>query len=395
MGVDRQDAPTRFSLLAFILRLVAIIVLPLGLVGTGLWWFVSTDQVDQALDQRALTVSRSLEAALGPHLGIDSDGSVDFFDTDDVTRDVEALIHPVLGEAAEVRVVGLDGLMLFSTTPGEIGTQFGLDRLNPGVLRGVPVGEIGPSTGNAQPVAYSVPVALGGVTVAAARLDVVDDQMIARAVDRSGNLVYLFGGAMLGLTFALIPLSWWSLGEVRRQFHQTRVMAMSDDLTGLANRVQFHRRLEEALAGSDRGGARVGLVVLDLDGFKAINDTGGHAAGDRLLRRVAAGLDEATRRQETPCRLGGDEFAVIAPRISDRDELRQLATRLHDQLDMVVPFSNGRSLRVTASLGLALYPDDAAAIDELVGVADKAMYRVKASRKAKLPPSTDRIGVTG
>jgi len=385
MAIDGTSEPTRFSMLAFTIRLVAIIVLPLGFVGVGLWWFVANAQIDQALDQRAVTVSRSLEVSLDPYLGTGVDGDAMVFNPAAVDLAIDTFLRPVLGGDPDVRVVGLDGRLLYSTDPTEVGDQFGLDQLDSGVLRGLAVGEVTADADGRTSVAYSVPVASGGVTVAAALIDVSDDRIIAGVVGRSRSLAYLFGGSALALAIALIPLCWWSLGEVRRQFHKTRIMAMFDNLTGLANRAQFHQRLDEALAGADRGGSFVGLIMLDLDGFKAINDRGGHAAGDRLLKRVSAALDEATRRQETPCRLGGDEFAVIAPRITDREELRSLADRLHKELDMVVPFSDGRTLRVTASLGLALYPEDADAAETLVSVADHAMYKVKASRKAKLP----------
>ena len=135
----------------------------------------------------------------------------------------------------------------------------------------------------------------------------------------------------------------------------------------------------------ERGAVTFKAIILNSTAHFDMTDTGGHAAGDRLLKRVAAALGEATRRHEVPCRLGGDEFAVVVPRLDGRDELRKLADRLHEQLDMPVQFNDGRTLRVTASLGLALYPEDATNADDLVNVADKSMYAVKASRKAKLP----------
>ena len=268
-----------------------------------------------------------------------------------------------------------------------------MDLVDASVLRSVATGRIVDGT-DAQ-VVYSIPLSVDGVLQAAARVDVPDDAVIADAVDDASRLVYLFGGALLGIVVALIPLCWWSLGEYRRGLRKTRILALHDALTGLANRTQFHQRLDEALAGASRSDARVGLVMVDLDGFKAINDNGGHAAGDRLLKQVAAALGEVTRRHEVPCRLGGDEFAVLAPRITDRDELVKLADRLHSQLDFPVPFSDGRTLRVTASLGLALYPDDAMTADDLVNHADRGMYSVKASRKAKLPAEAQERAASG
>ncbi len=397
MARSGDSTATRFSTAVFVVRLVLSIVGPVAAIGAALWWLVADDRVDAAVDQRAAEVARLVGQTLDGELEQGPSGitAVDERAIDASIRDLVAgVVAPTDPDSVSFRVTTLDGSVVYSTTPGEIGEVVGVGDVSASVLRGVPSAEV-MSRGTPTEVVYRVPVAVGGATAAAGRLHVPDDRVIAGAVSDAGNLRYLFGGALLAVVIALVPLCWWSLGEVRRQFRRTRQLAMNDNLTGLANRTQFHERLDEAIAGAARSDARVGLVMLDLDGFKAINDTGGHAAGDRLLRRVAAALGEATRRNEIACRLGGDEFAVVAPRIADRDELRGLADRLHDQLDLDVAFSDGRSLRVTASLGLALYPDDATTADGLVNVADVSMYNVKASRKAKLPKSAKQRAILG
>ncbi len=380
MGTN-NDTESRLSTVGFFIRLVTSIVVPVAAIGIVLWWFVARDQLDQAVEHRAIAVSGVVTNALDGELRNTGDLAVTA-DSAAIRSSVANEIEPTLGTDVELTILGLDGEAVFTTGPGD--GEVTLDSLDGSVFRGVASGRIvdGAETTS---VAYSLPLSVDGRTLAVARLDVADDAIIASAEDDAARLIYLFGGALLAITVALVPLCWWSLGEVRRQYRKTRTLAMSDALTGLANRTQFHQRLDEAIAGAGRSDGRVGLVMLDLDGFKAINDTGGHAAGDRLLKRVAAALEEATRRHEVACRLGGDEFAVVVPRIDDRDELRGLADRLHQQLDLPVEFSDGRTLRVTASLGLALYPDDAADSDDLVNVADASMYGVKASRKAKLP----------
>ncbi len=378
------DQSSRLSTVGFVIRLVTSIVVPVALIGSVLWWFVANDQLDRAVERRAVTVAAITGAALDGQLGVVGDLGV-LADPPLVDRAVLTEVEPLVGSEVELRVFALDGTVVYSPDRSEIGEPVGLDAVASSALRGVASGEVGSGPEDTTPVAYSIPVSVDGRTLAVARVDVADDGPIADAVADADRLVFLFAGALLAIVVALVPLCWWSLGEVRRQYRRTRTLAMNDNLTGLANRTQFHERLDEAIAAAGRSDANVGLVLLDLDGFKAINDTGGHAAGDRLLKRVAAALGEATRRHEVPCRLGGDEFAVVVPRLDGRDELRKLADRLHEQLDLKVQFNDGRSLRVTASLGLALYPDDAADADDLVNVADKSMYAVKAARKAKLP----------
>ena len=384
MGAPTDDRPSRFSTVAFFIRLVTSIVVPVALIGSVLWWFVARDQLDQAVERRAVTAASLVADAVEGQLVVDG-LTVAVDDAASLDRAFDETFTGVFGAGVEVRVFGLDGVMVFSADRSEIGENVGLDTLDSSVLRGVASGALSDSDGLVQPAVFSVPVAVDGRTLAVARVDVPDDASLGSASDDAARLVFLFGGALLAIVMALVPLCWWSLGEVRRQYRRTRTLAMNDNLTGLANRTQFHERLDEAIAGASRADNNVGLVLLDLDGFKAINDTGGHAAGDRLLKRVAAALGEATRRHEVPCRLGGDEFAVVVPRLDGRDELRKLADRLHEQLDLTVQFNDGRTLRVTASLGLALYPEDASCADDLVNVADKSMYAVKASRKAKLP----------
>lgn len=383
MGSPADERPSRFSTVAFFIRLVTSIVVPVALISTVLWWLVARDQLDQAVERRAVTAAALVGEVLEGQLVAD-EFDVTAPDPARIDAGVQQTMAAVFGPDIELRVFGLDGAVVHSPVRSEIGENAGLASVGASALRGVASGSLGAS-GEATPVVFSVPVAVDGRTLAVARLDVGDDTSLASASDDADRLVFLFGGALLAFVVALVPLCWWSLGEVRRQYRRTRTLALNDNLTGLANRTQFHERLDEAIAGASRSNNQVGLVLLDLDGFKAINDTGGHAAGDRLLKRVAAALGEATRRHEVPCRLGGDEFAVVVPRLESRDELRKLADRLHEQLDMPVQFNDGRTLRVTASLGLAVYPEDAPNSDDLVNVADKSMYAVKASRKARLP----------
>ena len=155
---------------------------------------------------------------------------------------------------------------------------------------------------------------------------------------------------------------------IRRRNRSLRAMATTDPLTGLPNRVLLDDRLTSALTARARSGAEVGVVFCDVDGLKAVNDLRGHAAGDRLLRRVAEHLRGAVRDVDTVARLSGDEFVVVCPGVRGEDELAAIVARLaHDEL----------------SVGgvLAQAGDDAAAV---LRRADAAMYAVKAGRR---PPA--------
>jgi diguanylate cyclase (GGDEF)-like protein/PAS domain S-box-containing protein len=153
-------------------------------------------------------------------------------------------------------------------------------------------------------------------------------------------------------------------------------LALHDTLTGLPNRVLFNRELQRALGTAEAGGAEPGLLVLDLDDFKQVNDRFGHAAGDQLLRAVAHRIRSSVRRADVVARIGGDEFAVIMHRAQDQHALGAVASRVVTQLR--APFEVlGRRVTVGASAGTALRTAEHAAPDELVGRADRAMYAAK------------------
>ena len=152
--------------------------------------------------------------------------------------------------------------------------------------------------------------------------------------------------------------------------------ASHDTLTGLMNRAGFARRISGALAGGETEGARAGLLYLDLDGFKEINDTLGHEAGDDLLRQVAERLRQSVRANDTVARMGGDEFAIVLADAGD-EEVRVAAERVKRSFE--TPFSVGDApIRVNASVGMAIWPTDGVTVDALVKHADREMYRHKA-----------------
>jgi diguanylate cyclase (GGDEF)-like protein/PAS domain S-box-containing protein len=169
--------------------------------------------------------------------------------------------------------------------------------------------------------------------------------------------------------------------------------AHHDALTGLPNRVLFEDRLVQTIAHSERYGRLFTVMFLDLDGFKDVNDTLGHDAGDELLIKVAGRLKQKLRTSDTVARLGGDEFTVIVP-IQDASHAKIVADKLLSAFE--APFSiAGQSLTIQASLGVSVYPHDGTDASTLQKHADIAMYHVKNSGKNDAHMFSEQMQVQG
>ena len=169
------------------------------------------------------------------------------------------------------------------------------------------------------------------------------------------------------------------LRDRHRQLTDARSQAASDPLTGLGNHRAFHKQLEEEVEAARESGGSLGLIVIDIDGFKDVNDTQGHQAGDEVLRSVADALSEVAGKQNS-YRYGGDELAILVPG-ADRTVTTELATRIRAAVaDVPVEGAPG----VTASVGVALFPESASTAKELVYRADMAMYNAKATGKNRV-----------
>jgi len=167
--------------------------------------------------------------------------------------------------------------------------------------------------------------------------------------------------------------------ERRRAEAEIVHLARHDVLTGLANRAEFNNRLEEASRRLKRNGGSLTVMMIDLDRFKAVNDTLGHLAGDHLLSEVARRLQSTVRETDMLARLGGDEFAIIQEGGADqREGAVALALRIIDSIS--TPFNlNGQQVEVGTSIGIAMGPENAVEPDELLKRADLALYNVKSS----------------
>jgi diguanylate cyclase (GGDEF)-like protein len=153
-------------------------------------------------------------------------------------------------------------------------------------------------------------------------------------------------------------------------------MATEDTLTGLPNRSSLIDRVEGAIDEARSGGDTFTLMFMDLDGFKTVNDSLGHSAGDKLLKAFARQLVKDVRREDTVARLSGDEFVLLVKRIGKQEEITPIVTGILERMqqDFVV---EGTPLRVTVSIGIATYPQDGESVEDLLKNADTAMYEAK------------------
>ena len=164
--------------------------------------------------------------------------------------------------------------------------------------------------------------------------------------------------------------------ERKRAEEKIALLARTDALTGLANRATLNERLHQAFAAARRGAAAFAVFYLDLDHFKRINDTLGHAMGDLLLQEVARRIKACVRENDVVARLGGDEFTILQLDVSDPTQSATLAAKVRDAL--VHHYSlDGNNLRISVSIGISTYTSSIASADSLLGQADMALYRAK------------------
>lgn len=150
-----------------------------------------------------------------------------------------------------------------------------------------------------------------------------------------------------------------------------------DRVTDLPNRNLFHDRLEQAVSQAKRGKLKIGLMLLDLDYFKEVNDFYGHDVGDALLQKVAARISGCTRDTDTVARLGGDEFSIIIPGLESEKYMEKVANHVLDELAKPFDLVEGKQCAITASIGITVCPDDGTSNEHLLRCADQAMYMAK------------------
>jgi diguanylate cyclase (GGDEF)-like protein len=219
---------------------------------------------------------------------------------------------------------------------------------------------------------------------------VAEEEQLAPAARRS--LIYVrraaLGSVLLLLGLAVLGWMSWRLEKLRQRERESRVahamrvehLAYHDALTGLPNRSFLTRIIDDRIRQASRYGREFGLLFLDLDGFKQINDTLGHDAGDDLLREVARRLEDTLRRSDTVARMGGDEFMVLLPELESENQAATVARNILAALGEPYVLL-GERFSVTVSVGISLYPADGADEQTLMKNADIAMYAAKDAGK--------------
>jgi diguanylate cyclase (GGDEF)-like protein len=203
-----------------------------------------------------------------------------------------------------------------------------------------------------------------------------DDEALAIEAVRLGAQDYLIKGQ---IDRHLLRRSIRYAMERKRGGLMLAHQALHDPLTGLPNRVRFAERLELALAMSERDGSLVAVHFCDLNGFKRINDTLGHAAGDHVLEVVAQRLQSILRPDDMVARHGGDEFTLVTPRLDGVGRAVAIADRVRSAVSEPIALTDP-IVRISTSVGIALASGTRHRAEDVIGAADEAMYRAKASR---------------
>jgi diguanylate cyclase (GGDEF)-like protein/PAS domain S-box-containing protein len=185
--------------------------------------------------------------------------------------------------------------------------------------------------------------------------------------DADGNIVNYIG-------------SFEDITERKAAEDNMRYLAHHDALTSLPNRFSLYERMDQLIAFARRFGTSVAVMLIDLDGFKTINDIFGHNTGDQLLIQVAKRLQQSVRDSDIVARLGGDEFVVVLSGLEKTADVAMIANKILEQV--VAPYTvAGNELRTSPSIGICFYTGDAADANELIKYADIAMYQAKAAGK--------------
>jgi len=166
------------------------------------------------------------------------------------------------------------------------------------------------------------------------------------------------------------------MDDTAAEEEKNRYLAYHDTTTGLANRALFNDRIEQALAQSERHDRAFAVLFIDLDKFKAINDAFGHGAGDKVLQTVATRLQTCVREEDTVSRIGGDEFLCLLMEVNDEADVAHIAEAIVGTIAQIEPLGESQ-LKVTASIGIAIYPGDGTTAEALIKNADSSMYRAK------------------
>ncbi len=282
--------------------------------------------------------------------------------------------HDVLSEGVLlVKLYATNGLVTYSTDHRLIGsweTNLGhIEEAAGGTVRG----DVTKLSGEKTLRTYAPVSVRGGTGVVALFQDY--GPIASAAQSTFVPVAGIFEVVLVLLFLMLVPILRRVTQRIRRQMEEIERRALYDELTDLPNRTLFGDRIEQMIVDAGQEPHSAAVMLLDLDGFREVNDALGHETGDRLLQEVASRLSETVRSSETFARLGGDEFGILLSAGSEEDAMA-LATRIHGALE--TPFSlSGFPLEIAVSIGVAAYPEHGEDVDTLLQHADVAMYVAK------------------
>lgn len=309
------------------------------------------------------------------------------FKADQLAPEKVAIINSLLGEftflGAEqlsTTLYNTNGIVIYSTDAALVGKKAQLTKAQKEALGGVTssrfveIPEVNAKGGNV--IQYTLPLKIKGEVLGVAEANTPDYVITVKTERDLKKIRRILIGGMALFWVALFPIALRVARALRKQAEENERLAMHDQLTGLPNRNLLKDRLEQALAQSARSGNHTGLLFIDLDRFKEVNDALGHHQGDILLKQIAGRLSSAVRDADSVARLGGDEFAVVVPEVMNTAMLIGLAERFTEILRE--PFEiNNITVNVDASIGVTIFPDHGGDADTLMQRADIAMYAAK------------------
>jgi diguanylate cyclase (GGDEF)-like protein len=366
----------------------------MSLVPTVLLAFAVSYSLESVIRERSLERARE-EATFVANIGLGA-----YLDVDDL----EAPLPPLQWKALEigyrgivprlelVRIWGRGGTLVFASDRGRPSAPSEPPKAVRAAFAGKTSSAIAKLKGD-DVLLIRVPLTFGGRGAPAGALEVALPYAVtAEQIDEDiGKVRMVLAGGLAFLYALLIPIVGRASRQLRRQAAENEHRALHDALTGLPNRALFDQRLRSALGDRRATKGTLGVMLIDIDNFKDVNDTLGHPAGDLLLRTVADRVRAVVRDQDTVARLGGDELAVLALGLTGPDGLEEVADRVVAAVSE--PLEIGRTmLTSSASVGVAWCPGADADFDSLIQCVDEAMYRAKQEgggryRVLELPPA--------
>jgi diguanylate cyclase (GGDEF)-like protein len=218
-------------------------------------------------------------------------------------------------------------------------------------------------------------VFLSGRPVSVFGLEIAQKDREVRQIETSISLIQNLAGETIGFRGVARDVN-----ERKQQEEQLVYIAYHDTLTGLKNRKWFYENLKRLMDHAGRYQYQIALLYIDIDKFKKVNDEMGHEAGDLLLREIAARLRSCLRRTDSIARIGGDEFAVVMTSPRENLQPEVVAKKIVESVRRPYTIHDSEVGYVSASIGVGVFPKDAADLESFVKIADSAMYRAKVKR---------------